>query len=133
MADGSGTIFQSGKELKVGKYVMIDDIPCRIVSIDTSKPGKHGSAKMRITAMGIFDNQKKNLLMPSDTEVPVPIIERKIAQVVSVSGESAQLMDAQTFEIYDVSIPEELKGQVEAGKEVEIMEALGKKALLRVR
>ena len=86
----SNKIFTTAKELKEGKYVLIDEVPCRIVSIDSSKPGKHGSAKMRIVAMGVFNNQKKNLLVPSSADVEVPIIERKSVQVLSVSGNSVQ-------------------------------------------
>lgn len=129
----SDVVFQIGKDLKVGKYVLIDNVPCRIVDIETSKPGKHGSAKMRITAMGLFDNSKRNLLIPSDADVQVPIVERKIAQVISVQGNSAQLMDSQTYEYFDVSVPEDMLEKIEAGKEVEIMVAMGKRALERVR
>lgn len=129
----SDVIFQIGKDLKVGKYVLIDNVPCRIVGIETSKPGKHGSAKMRITAMGLFDNSKRNLLIPSDADVQVPIVERKIAQVISVQGNSAQLMDSQSYEYFDVSVPEDMLEKIEAGKEVEIMVAMGKRALERVR
>jgi translation initiation factor 5A len=39
------------KELKEGKYVLIDEEPCVIKSISKSKPGKHGSAKARIDAI----------------------------------------------------------------------------------
>ncbi|MCK4319732.1 translation initiation factor IF-5A [Candidatus Micrarchaeota archaeon] len=127
-------MFTTAKELKEGKYVLIDEVPCRIVSIDSSKPGKHGSAKMRIVAMGVFNNQKKNLLVPSSADVEVPIIERKSVQVLSVSGNSVQVMDPKTYEIYDLAIPDELKGAgIEAGKELEIMEAMGQKAILRIR
>ena len=35
------------RELKEGRYMMIDEEPCRILSIQTSKPGKHGEAKAR--------------------------------------------------------------------------------------
>ncbi|MCX8166550.1 MAG: translation initiation factor IF-5A [Candidatus Micrarchaeota archaeon] len=126
-------VFQTAKELKVGKYVLIDNIPCRIVDIETSKPGKHGSAKMRITAIGLFDGSKRNLLTPSDADVQVPIVERKTAQVISVDNDSAKLMDSETYEYFDVSIPEDLKGKVEAGKEVEILVSMGKRAIERVR
>lgn len=125
-------VFATAKELKVGKYVLIDDIPCRIVDIESSKPGKHGSAKMRITAIGIFDGQKKTLLSPGDADVEVPIIDRKAAQVMSVSGNTAQVMDSKTYEMYDIEIPEDVTG-VESGKEVEILEAMGKRKIERVR
>ncbi|PIN83050.1 translation initiation factor IF-5A [Candidatus Micrarchaeota archaeon CG11_big_fil_rev_8_21_14_0_20_47_5] len=126
-------MFSVAKELKEGKYVMIDDVPCRVVSIDSSKPGKHGAAKMRVVGMGIFDNQKKNLLVPSDADIEVPIIERKSAQVISVSGSTMQMMDTESFETYELAIPPELVGKVETGKECEMMEALGRRAVIRIK
>ncbi len=39
------------RELKVNRYMVIDDEPCRIISIQMSKPGKHGEAKARIEAV----------------------------------------------------------------------------------
>ncbi len=126
-------VFAVAKELKEGKYVLIDDIPCRIVQIESSKPGKHGSAKMRITAIGIFSGQKKTLLSPGDADVEVPIIERKTALIMSVSGSSAQVMDTSTNEMYDVELPEELVSEADSGKEVDILEAMGKKKVERIR
>jgi translation initiation factor 5A len=126
-------IFQQAKELKVGKYVLIDDIPCRVVGIDSSKPGKHGAAKMRVVAMGVFDDQKKTLLIPSDADVEVPIIERKTAQIISVSGDTGQLMDTETYEIYSLTIPKDLLPLASAGKEVEIMEAMEKRTIIRIK
>jgi len=129
----SEKIFATAKELKEGKYVLIDDIPCRIVEIESSKPGKHGAAKMRITAIGVFEGQKKTLLTPGDADVEVPIIDRKTVQIMSVSGKSAQVMDSKSYEIYDVEIPEDLLGQAAAGKEAEILESMGKKKMERIR
>jgi translation initiation factor 5A len=129
----SEKVFASAKDLKVGKYVLIEDFPCRISSIDKSKPGKHGSAKLRIVAVDIFTGQKKNLLTNTGADVEVPIIERKNAQVLSISGDSAQIMDPQTYETLDIAVPPELVGQVNAGDEVEIMEAMGKRVILRKR
>jgi len=129
----SEKVFASAKELHEGKYLLVDDIPCRIVSIDKSKTGKHGSAKLRIVAIGIFDGQKKNLLTTADSDVEVPIIERKNGQVMSVSGNTAQIMDQTTYDVFEMDIPPELQGQLEAGKEVEILEAMGRKAMVRVR
>jgi len=126
-------VFATAKELKEGKYVLIDDIPCRIVNIESSKPGKHGAAKMRITAIGVFEGQKKTLLTPGDADVDVPIIDRKTVQIMSVSGSSAQVMDSKTYEIYDIAIPPELVGQAAAGKEAEVLESMGKRMIERIR
>ncbi len=87
---------------------------------------------MRVTAIGIFDGEKKTLLKPSDADVEVPNIKKKKAQVVSVSGNMAQLMDSETYEVFDIKITEEFEGKLNAGGEVELIEAMGRKALSRV-
>ncbi len=122
----------SMKDVKVGRFIIIDGIPCKVVDIETSSPGKHGSAKMRITAIGIFDGQKKTLLKPSDADVEAPVIKKAKAQVVSVSGTSAQLMDSESYEVYELPIPDDLSGKINAGMEVEVIEAMGRRMLSRV-
>lgn len=125
-------IFGSMGDIKEGKYVMIDDHPCRVMNLSKSKPGKHGAAKMSAIGISVFDGSKHSLMKPSDADVEIPIVERKRAQIVSVSGESAQLMDLASFETFEVTIPEDLKGQMEAGKEIQYMEVMGRRILERV-
>ncbi len=72
------------RELKEGRYVIIDDEPCIIKGISHSKPGKHGSAKARVDAIGIFDNQKRSIVFPVTTKIYVPTVERKTGQVLSI-------------------------------------------------
>jgi translation initiation factor 5A len=124
--------FGSAKDLKPGRYVIIDDIPCRVVSIDISKPGKHGAAKMRIVAIGIFDGQKKNLLTSADGDIHVPIINKFNAQVISLSGDTVQLMNKDTLEMFEAYVPEDLKAEITEGVDVEVMESMGRKAIVRV-
>src|SRR3989338_5961608 len=115
-------IFGSMGDLKVGKYVIIEDVPCRVVSIDKSKPGKHGAAKMNVVAIGLCDNTKRSLMKPSDADVEIPIIERKRAQIVAVTGTSAQLMDLASYETFEVELPEDMRAGMESGREIEYME-----------
>ncbi|MFN3910023.1 MAG: translation initiation factor IF-5A [Candidatus Anstonellaceae archaeon] len=126
-------IFASAKDLKEGKYILIDNIPCRVVSIEKSKPGKHGAAKMRITAIGIFDGQKKQWLGPSDQDIEIPIIERTNAQIISVNNNIAQLMDMKTYETFELPIPEEFLAEAQAGKEAELIVSMGKRAIQRIK
>ena len=86
------------RELDEGSYVMIDDTPCKITSYSTAKPGKHGSAKARIDAKGVFDDQKRSLSQPVDAKVWVPIINRKQGQVLDVRDGEIQVMDLDTYD-----------------------------------
>lgn len=129
-----GTAFASTSDLKEGRFLMIDGEPCRIVGMTKSKPGKHGEAKYRIDGIGVFDGRRRTLLCPSGEEVEIPIIDRKNAQIVAVVGTNLQLMDLASFEMFESPIPEELKGQpLEAGKEVEYVETMGRRMVTRLR
>ena len=125
-------MYSSMKEIKPGRFLLIDGVPCRVVELDVSSPGKHGAAKMRVTAVGIFDGIKRTLLKPSSADIEVPIINKKKAQVVSVTGSTAQLMDLESYETYEVPIPEEFRASLKQGLEVEVMESMGKRAISRV-
>ncbi|MFH1013918.1 MAG: translation initiation factor IF-5A [Thermoplasmatota archaeon] len=119
------------RALKVGRYVIVDEEPCKILSISTSKPGKHGEAKARIEAIGLFDNQKRSFVHPVTHKVFVPMIDKRTAQVISLMGKHAQLMDLDTYETFDIEIPEEFKDGLEPGKEIQYLEALGRKRITR--
>ncbi len=95
------------RDLQEGSYVMMDDAPCKINGYSTAKPGKHGSAKARIEGRGVFDGKKRSLSQPVDAKVWVPIIQRKQGQVVSVSGDDAQVMDLDTYETFTMRVPED--------------------------
>ena len=55
---------QEIRELKVNRYILVEEEPCRILSIQTSKPGKHGESKARLEVMGLFDGQKRASVPP---------------------------------------------------------------------
>ncbi len=114
MATTVGTL----KECKPGSYLMIDGEPCRVTNFTKSKPGKHGAAKVRLEGVGLFDNKKRVVMKPADSNVEIPVIEKKKAQVLSVSGDIAQLMDLESYETFDASVPDELKGIIDSGVEV---------------
>lgn len=95
------------RELDEGSYVMMEDTPCKITAYSTAKPGKHGSAKARVEGKGVFDSKKRSFSQPVDQKVWVPIIERKQGQVVSVTGDDAQVMDLETYDTFTMRIPED--------------------------
>jgi translation initiation factor 5A len=86
------------RELDEGSYVMIEEVPCKITGYSTAKPGKHGSAKARVEATGVFDGQKRSFSQPVDAKVWVPIINRKQRQVLDVRDSEIQVMDLETYD-----------------------------------
>ncbi|MDP2841652.1 MAG: translation initiation factor IF-5A [Candidatus Methanoperedens sp.] len=114
------------RSLKEGKYILIDEEPCVIKSMTHSKTGKHGSAKSRIDAIGIFDGTKRSIIAPVTEKIYVPIVERKNGQVLSVSGDVVQIMDNADYSTLELKIPEELKGKIVAGKDISYLISMGK-------
>lgn len=114
------------RTLKEGRYVIIDDEPCIIKSLSHSKPGKHGSAKARVDAIGIFDNQKRSIISPVTQKIYVPLVERKNGQVISISGDVVQIMDMGDYSTIELTIPDEYKNKIEVGKDVQYLVAMGK-------
>ncbi len=120
------------RELKEGRYMVIDDEPCKISSISTSKPGKHGEAKARIEAIGIFDGNKKSVVYPVKHKVQVPIIDKRTAQVVSIMGAEVQLMDLETYEMFHLPITDDVKDDLKPGGEILYLIAMDRKKITRV-
>jgi len=121
--------------LKVGSFVMIEDEPCRIVDYAKSKPGKHGSAKARVVAIGVFDGVKRSFVKPVDAQVEVPIIEKRSGQVIALLPTAVQVMDLETYEILETPMPEEeeIKSRLASGVEVEYWRILGRTKVVRTK
>jgi len=121
-------------ELKEGSYIILDDSPCRVVELEKSKPGKHGSAKVRIVAIDIFTGAKKSYVGPADSRIEIPIIEKGSAQVLSITGDIVQLMDLQTFQTFETdAVEEDVKPRLKEGQEVEYWKVMGKVKIIRIK
>jgi translation initiation factor 5A len=121
--------------LRVGSYIIIDGEPCKIVNYSKSKPGKHGAAKARIVAIGVFDEAKKTIVKPVSAQVEVPIIDKKNGQVIALLPSAVQLMDLETYEMIEAPYPddEELKNKLDSGIEVEYWQILGRTRISRTK
>jgi translation initiation factor 5A len=118
--------------LKKGSYILIDGVACKVVDTATSRPGKHGHAKVNLMAVGILDGKKRNFVAPGHDNVEVPIIDKRNAQVLSVNGDKANVMDVETYETFDLEIPEELKAEVVEGCTVLYWQILADKVMKQI-
>ncbi len=117
---------------KPGIVLMYEGEAYTVRSNDISKTGKHGASKCRIEAVGIFVDKKKIIAVPGDTRFDVPMIDKKRAQVLSVSDTTASVMDLESYETIDVEFMPELKDQLTAEQQVEFWDIEGKKKIMRI-
>lgn len=119
-------------EMRVGTYLLLDGVAHQVKKMDISKTGKHGHAKVRFEAINIISGKKKVGVVPGHDKFEVPMINKRQAQVLSVSEDTASVMDSESFENYDLVIPEELKGIVNEGMIVEYWDVEGDKLIKKV-
>ncbi|AGT34990.1 MULTISPECIES: translation initiation factor IF-5A [Thermofilum] len=121
--------------IKVGSFIVIDGEPCKVVEVEKSKTGKHGSAKARIVGIGFFDGSKRSIVVPTDARVEVPVIRKFTAQVVAIVGDNLQLMNLEDYSTFEMPMPqeEELKSKLSEGVEVEVWEVMGRPKIMRIR
>ena len=84
----------------------------------------------------LFDGKKKTYLGQADAGIQVPIVDKRSAQIVSITpGQGVQLMDLETYETIDIATPtdEEITGKIAAGKEVEYWIIMGRYKINRVK
>ncbi len=121
--------------VKEGSYITLDGEPCRVVEVEKSKPGKHGAAKVRLTAISIFTGSKKSYVSPAESRVEIPLIDKRSGQIISTTQNTVQVMDLQTFEVFETPTPlqSEIGGTLSAGAEVEYWSVMGRSKIMRIK
>jgi len=119
--------------IQKGKYLIMEGAACIVSDVQISRPGKHGHSKVRISGVGIIDEKKRVLVMPGHDNVEVPIIEKKTAQVLSISEDNANVMDSESYETFELKIPPELKDACIEGCSVVYWTILNDKVMKQIK
>ncbi|MGN0094390.1 MAG: translation initiation factor IF-5A, partial [Methanobrevibacter sp.] len=90
-------------------------------------------AKARVEAIGVFDGQKRTLTKPVNSKVDIPIIDKRVGQVLSIQGTTVQIMDMENYDTLELPLPEELADKIVEGIEVEYIEAMGNMKIMRTK
>jgi translation initiation factor 5A len=125
--------YKSVGSLQKGNYVVIDGVASIVTDVATSRPGKHGHAKVNMSAVGMFDGKKRNVVMPGHDNIEVPVIDKRNAQILNINGDKCNVMDLETYETFDLKIPEELKGEVTEGVTVVYWAVLSDRVLKQIK
>ena len=119
-------------EMRIGTFIMIEGTAYQVKKMDVSKTGKHGHAKVRFEAVSIMSGKKKVAVVPGHDKFEVPMIEKREAQVLSVSNGNVSLMDSESFENFELPVPEEFASEISDGKKIEYWIVEGEKVIRRV-
>ena len=117
------------RTLKVGRFCVVDEEAYKILSISKSKPGKHGSAKARLELESIFTKKKISHVGTVTDSINVPMIEKGTAMVTHMEGAEVHAMNMRDHSMMILPMEESLN--IEAGKEIMWMEALGRYKIIR--
>ena len=124
------------KTLKPGKYVLIEDVPCKIVATTHSKPGKHGGARVRVDGIGVFETARKTTIVPAGDKIEVPVLEKKVAKILAKVGDKLQMMDMESYETFEMAYPEddpEIQAVIRDATEVMYLIWGGKKKIIQAK
>lgn len=113
-------------ELKINGFICIGGVPCKIIKISVSKTGKHGHAKVHLTAVDIFTGKKYDLVLPSTQNVDVPHVAKAEYTLVDIVDGFLCLMDDSGCMKEDMKLPDNELGQqmssaIEEDKEIIIV------------
>jgi len=114
------------RALRKGGFVIVRGFPCKVMNMSTSKTGKHGGAKIHMTAIDIFTGRKYEEIFSSTENIDVPLVSKAEYQLIDIDDEgfmSLMTDDGATKE--DLKVPEgEVGDQIReahgAGKELSI-------------
>jgi translation initiation factor 5A len=134
MTEGRGRVMPGTdrveiRTLKEGRFCVVEDEAYKILSISKSKPGKHGSAKARLELINIFNDKKISHVGTVTDTINVPMIEKGTAMVTHIDGNEVHAMNMRDHSM--MILPLEAEMNIEAGKEIMWMEALGRYKIIR--
>ncbi|KAI9208902.1 translation protein SH3-like domain-containing protein [Polychytrium aggregatum] len=93
--------------LRKNGFVVIKGRPCKIVDMSTSKTGKHGHAKVNLTAIDIFTGKKLEDVSPSTHNMDVPNVSRIEYTLIDITDDGfLSLMTSDGSMKEDVKVPE---------------------------
>ncbi|MFH1358398.1 MAG: translation initiation factor IF-5A [archaeon] len=119
-------------DARSGSTIIVDGVSCIVRSNDISKTGKHGHAKCRIEAIGIIDGKKKVFVTGGHERLEVPMINKNKGQVLNIIGDTANIMDLESFEtIEGIAIMEDIKEGLAEGDQIEYWDIEGSKIIKR--
>jgi len=115
--DEAEVTYASANELRKGSYVLLrDQFPCKIVEMAKSKPGKHGSAKIKVVGLDIFSGKKYDHIFQSAQQICMPVVKKTDYHLLYLLGDNfikIQAADGTSREDLKLLEDDEMTSQIE--------------------
>ncbi len=126
--------------IRKGSHVVINGFPCKVVDTATSKTGKHGHAKVVITALDIFTGKKMETMSPTSHNLEQPTVVRKVYPLINLDGNIAHLLleSSETKEDLNIEDPDMLKTAQDLLEKdgealAEVLSSMGKEQIMAIK
>lgn len=139
----SETIPMEAGQIRKGGYICIKGRPCKVVSVSTSKTGKHGHAKCNFVATDIFTGKKLEDIVPSTHGTTVPSVEKNEYTLLDITDEGyVSMMDDSGETREDLKMPtypeelgEKMREAFDAGDSLAVIvfKAMGEEHIMSFR
>lgn len=141
-AGASLTYPQQAGTIRKNAYIVINNHPCKVADVSTSKTGKHGHAKCHFVGIDIFTGKKYEDLTPSTHNCDVPNVFRNEYTLIDINEDGfVSLMEENGSTRDDLKLPTgtdeadklavQLKAEFAEGKEivVTVLKAMGEEMI----
>ena len=71
-------------DIKIGKYIVVNDRPCKIIKMDFSKPGRHGPGKKRVRCIDLLTDKKSDSTFNHSSQIDVPLISKEKVTIIDM-------------------------------------------------
>ena len=102
------TFPEQANSRRKGDIVLLKGHPCKIVDFSSSKPGKHGAAKIKFTGLDVFTGGKHEEIISSTHNIDCCNVAREEYTLMDVTEEDfLNLMDADGNCREDIKVPKD--------------------------
>jgi len=67
-------------------------------------------------------------------QVHIPLIDKRMGQIISMTNAGIQVMDSETFETIDITLVEdEIKDKIQQGQDIEFWKVMDRTKIMRIK
>ena len=99
------TIPTQASALRIGDHMCVNDRPCKITGMTTSKTGKHGGAKIHFICVDIFTDKKYEPLHMSTQNIEVPHVTKNDYQLLDITDDEVSYLNDKEIAMNDLVMP----------------------------